>query len=123
MSEHCIQVKVPRLLQVSTAICVTFDFMAICPIPTPPKPYGGTISIVYTPRVDEGNVLRLLEWDFFSKWIETFKSTTLSAERIAHLVISKFIEEVDPDDATLHMEISTPLHLPVKIILIYKAER
>ena len=122
MNKYCIHVAVPKVL-LGTTICVTFDFMVICPVPTPPKAYGGTLSITYTPRVDEGNVLRVLEWDSFGGWIKTLKLKEMSAEKMAHTVISEFIEAVDPEDATLHMVISTPFHLPAEITLKYKAER
>lgn len=121
MNKFHIYCEAPKAL-LGTTIGVTFDFLTICPIPVPPKPYGGTITISYRPRIDDGK-LRLLEWDSFGGWIKTFILVTLSAEEMAHTVIVKFLEEVDPEEATLHMAISTPFHLPVNVTLKYQAKR
>ncbi len=124
--QYHIYAEMPKI-PLGTEVNVSFEFIAMCPVPKPNKPYGGVISIAYTPKVEEGTAsvrwLRLLEWDSFAEWIKDLKHSVISAEEMAHTVICKFIGEIDPEKATLCMRISTPFHLPAEINLTYKARR
>lgn len=100
------------------------EFLSICPVPETPKPFGGVITIDYTPSQEWlTGVHRLVDWDSLQEWIKSLKSEVRCAESVAHDVFSKFIEEVDPNSASLRMDISSSFHLPVSIELTYERRR
>jgi len=97
----------------STVISFEAPFEAICSIPR--KPYGGTITVTYTPAVDSQGYATLLEWNSFAAWLQELRSAMLLAEEMAHLVADTVWIKVVPESLRVELEVHSAFHLPVRI--------
>ena len=91
------------------AIEIEFQFMSICPVPTPMKGFSGTIVVTYVP--DKW----LVEWDSMQEWLKNMSGDVNSAEDFIAGVADVFMEIVKPCTADFELLVDCAFHLPVYI--------
>ena len=86
------------------------EFMALCPIPASPKPYGGDVIVRYCPK----NLL--VDWDSVQKFFADHKSMFLCAEDVAALVVEIMKATTECTNLQVDVAVTSAFHLPVHIV-------